>query len=135
MLKNLSRTDEEKKKLRLVELFNKNEGKGDGNSDDEVIGSTSILKSGEGSSKHFGVVFDELKKITQKQDLLTNELNAFKASIDKKFDTIFVCLKMMFDKFEIHTTDGDDDEVWYIILSIFYLYYTSLLFFFFAFDL
>ena len=47
----------------LVELFDKSEGKGDGNSNDEVIGSASISKSDEGSSKHFGAVFDELKKI------------------------------------------------------------------------
>ena len=39
------------------------------------------------------------------------ELNAFKASIDKKFDTIFVCLRMIIDKFRIHVTDDDDDEV------------------------
>ena len=105
-----------------LNFFNKSEEKGDQNLDDEVISSTSILKTGEGSLKYFGAVFDELNKISQKQDLLTQELNAFKASINKKFDTLFVSLRMIIDKFGIHATDSDDDEVWYIVLSVIYLY-------------
>ena len=96
--------------LRLVELFDKSEGR--------VMGIQMMkllvlhqFQTSEGSSKQFDLVFDELKKISQKHDLLTEELNAFKTSIDKKFDTVFVCLRMMFEKFKIHIIDGDDDEV------------------------
>ena len=111
MLKNLSPTDEENKKLRLVELFDKSKEEGDENSDDDIISSTSISKIDEVSSKHFSAVFDELKKISRKQDLLTQELKALKASVDKKFDTVLICLRMTIDKLGIHATDDDDDEV------------------------
>ena len=66
MLKNISPTDEEKQKLHLAELFDKIEGKSGENSDDEIVGSASILKNGEGSSKNFDAVFNELMKISQK---------------------------------------------------------------------
>ena len=64
-------------------------------------------------------MFNELTKISQKQDLLKEDLNAFKANVDKKFDTVFVCLRIIIDKLEIHVTD---DEVWCNILSIICLY-------------